>query len=275
MSWGEELWDRYDDVVSVVNHSTKELDTFYKGFLRERSKVEIEYGKQLRKLIKTYTPKTNKNLTDEESYQTHGFRLILEELGYQAGQHELIAESLGKTLIKDIEDRVSEVKKETGNLQREAKTLQRNLSNSYKALDDSKLKYQKSHIELEIAKNTYAKTEADGSVSRNEVEKMKTLTQKKTHNHDDCKGHYANQLIKTNELQQEHFYSLLPEVLNNIQSLSGGNCEFFKDLMSKCLKSEREVAPIIAKCQEAMEKAIEGVSSSKDCAIIIEKLRIL
>ena len=114
-------------------------------------------------------------------------RLILEELGYQAGQHELIAESLGKTLIKDIEDRVSEVKKETGNLQREAKTLQRNLSNSYKALDDSKLKYQKSHIELEIAKNTYAKTEADGSVSRNEVEKMKTLTQKKTHNHDDCK----------------------------------------------------------------------------------------
>ena len=37
------------------------------------------------------------------------------------------------------------------------------------------------------------------------------------------------------------------------------------------MKSEREVAPIIAKCQEAMEKAIEGVSSSKDCAIIIEK----
>eukprot|EP00091_Calanus_sinicus_P011888 TRINITY_DN26819_c0_g1_i1.p1 TRINITY_DN26819_c0_g1~~TRINITY_DN26819_c0_g1_i1.p1 ORF type:complete len:164 (-),score=33.29 TRINITY_DN26819_c0_g1_i1:189-680(-) len=102
---------------------------------------------------------------------------------------------------------------------------------------------------------------------------MKNLTQKKTHNHDDCKGHYANQLIKTNELQQEHFYSLLPGVLNNIQSLSGGNCEFFKNLMSKCLKSEREVDPIISKCQEAMEKAIESVNPSKDSAIIIEKLK--
>ena len=74
MSWGEELWDRYEDVVSVVNHGTRELDTFYKGFLKERSKVENEYAKNLRKLIKTYTPKAIKKPTDEESSQTHGFR---------------------------------------------------------------------------------------------------------------------------------------------------------------------------------------------------------
>jgi len=273
MSWGEELWDRYDDVVNVVNRSTKELETFYKGFLKERSKIETEYGKQLRKLIRIYTPKISKDALDEEPSLTHGFRVILEELGYQAGQHELIAESFGKTLTKEIDNRASEVKKETGKLKKEAETLQRNLRTSYKALDDTKLKYQKSHIELEVAKATFEKTEADGSVSRNEVEKMKNLTVKKTQQNDDCKGTYANQLIKTNELQQEHFYTLLPTVLNNFQGLSAGNCDFVKDLLNKCVKSEKDVAPIIVKCHEAMEKAMDEVDTAKDCSIIIDKLK--
>merc|ERR1719483_1841980 len=102
----------------MVNQGTRELDTFYKGFLKERSRVENEYAKQLRKLIKMYAPKTKKKTGDEESSQTQGFRLILEELGYQAGQHELIAESFGKTLTKEIDNRVSEVKTETGNLRK-------------------------------------------------------------------------------------------------------------------------------------------------------------
>eukprot|EP00092_Neocalanus_flemingeri_P012395 GFUD01013363.1.p1 GENE.GFUD01013363.1~~GFUD01013363.1.p1 ORF type:complete len:567 (-),score=164.04 GFUD01013363.1:214-1914(-) len=273
MSWGEELWDKYEDVVSLVSQGTRELDTFYKGFLKERSRIENEYAKHLRKMIRTYTPKTNKKATDEESTQTHGFRLILEELGYQAGQHELVADSFGKDYAKDIENRVNEVKKEMKKSRNEADTLQRNLNQSYKALDHSKLKYQKAHIELEITKATYEKTEVDGTVSRNEVDKMKAMYQKKIRDHDDGKGQYANQLMKTNEIQQEHFFTLLPCVLNNIQSLSVGNCDFFKELMSKCVKKEREIAPIVAKCHEEMEKVIEGVNSSKDCGMIVNKLK--
>ena len=100
---------------------------------------------------------------------------------------------------------------------------------------------------------------------------MKNLTVKKTQHNDDCKGTYANQLIKTNELQQEHFYNLLPTVLNNFQGLSAGNCHFVKDLLNKCVKSEKDVAPIIVKCHEAMEKAMDEVDTAKDCSIIIDK----
>ena len=74
MSWGEELWDRYDDVVNVVNHSTKDLETFYKAFLKERSKIETEYGKDLRRLIKKFNRKPPKATNEEESSQTKEFR---------------------------------------------------------------------------------------------------------------------------------------------------------------------------------------------------------
>ena len=74
MSWGEELWDRFDDVVNVVNHGTRELESFYKHFLKERSKIEKEYAHELRKLIKKYSAKANKNNGDDESTQNKGFR---------------------------------------------------------------------------------------------------------------------------------------------------------------------------------------------------------
>ena len=41
-------------------------------------------------------------------------RLLLCEVGYQAGQHELLSESLAKTIPAEIKTRVKEVNKEAG-----------------------------------------------------------------------------------------------------------------------------------------------------------------
>ena len=74
MNWGDELWDRYDSVVSQVSQSTRELDSWYGNFFKERSKIENEYARSLRKLIKTYSPKEKKKNREDESTQTSGFR---------------------------------------------------------------------------------------------------------------------------------------------------------------------------------------------------------
>jgi len=273
MSWGVELWDRYDSVVSQVSHSNKELDTWYGSFFKERSKIENEYARSLRKLIKTYMPKDKKKHNEDESTQTNGFRLILQELGYQAGQHELLADSYGKDCSKAIDERLKEVKNNMKNSKKEAETIEKNLGHSYKSLDNRKQKYQKAHMELEITMNTFKKTESDGTISRHEVDKMRTMTNKKTRESDDAKAQYAHQLIKTNESQQEYFYQLLPAVLNSLQSLAVGNCEFFKNLIQKCIKQEKDVAPIVAKCHEEMENLIGNINAKKDSEIVINRIK--
>lgn len=144
MNWGDELWDRYDSVVSQVSQSTRELDSWYGNFFKERSKIENEYARSLRKLIKTYTPKEKKKNREDESTQTSGFRLILQELGYQAGQHELLADSYGKDCSKAIDDRLKEVKNEMKKNKKEAESIEKNLSQSYKSLDSKKQKISKS-----------------------------------------------------------------------------------------------------------------------------------
>lgn len=140
MSWGDELWDRYDNVVSQVTQSTRELDSWYGNFFKERSKIENEYARSLRKLIKAYTPKDKKKNREDESTQTSGFRLILQELGYQSGQHELLADSYGKECSKAIEGRLKDVKNEMKKIKKEAETIEKNLGQSYKCLDSKNLK---------------------------------------------------------------------------------------------------------------------------------------
>ena len=74
-SWGSELWDQSDSLFREVARSTKELDTWYGTFFKERSKVEADYAKSLRKLIKNFSPKDKTKSQEDETSQQKGFRL--------------------------------------------------------------------------------------------------------------------------------------------------------------------------------------------------------
>ena len=58
MSWGAELWDKYEDLCRYSATSIDFLENSVADFIKERGKVEKEYAKNLRALVKKYTPKT-------------------------------------------------------------------------------------------------------------------------------------------------------------------------------------------------------------------------
>jgi len=273
MSWGDELWDKYDNVVVHVGQSTRELDTWYGSFFKERSKIENEYARSLRKLIKTYMPKEKKKNQDDDSTLKAKFRLILQELGYQAGQHELLADTYGKECSRAIEERLKDVKNEMKKLKKEADVIEKNLNQSYKLLDNKKQNYLKAHQELEVTINNFKKTEFDGTISRQDVDKMRAMSNKKTRESDDSKAQYAHQLIETNKIQYKYYYKLLPNLLNNLQSLDVGNCEFFKKTFNKCIEKEKDVNPIVTKCLEEMDNLIRDINADQDSELVIDRLK--
>ena len=90
--WGLDLWDRYEGAAREVSQGAKELESWYGGYLyctvlyctvlycryggylRDRAKVETEYAKALRKLVKNYTIKEKHRHEEDESTQAKGFR---------------------------------------------------------------------------------------------------------------------------------------------------------------------------------------------------------
>ena len=57
MSWGIELWDKYEDLCSHTNNGVDFLEKSVAEFIKERGRVEKLHAKNLRDLVKRFMPK--------------------------------------------------------------------------------------------------------------------------------------------------------------------------------------------------------------------------
>ena len=76
--WGDELWDRYPSVHSHVSSGCDELVSVLAKYVKERSVVENEYAKNIRKLVTKYTNKVEERNrdTEEETSYARAIRLV-------------------------------------------------------------------------------------------------------------------------------------------------------------------------------------------------------
>jgi hypothetical protein len=131
------------------------------------------------------------------------FRLFLQEMGYQAGQHEILSEKLTRELQEDLQEQTKELSEATKKNQKGAKKLSAGLDVVYKDLDKTRNKYQRSFLDWEDAKEEYIKATEEGILSRKEIAKLKSLSDSRNAQCEDYKGAYASQLMKTNKAQAE------------------------------------------------------------------------
>ena len=125
--------------------------------------------------------------------------MILEELGYQAGQHELLAQTYSSDCSRIIEDHLKTVKTQTKKIKKEAEEIENRMKQVYKQLDKKKVNYAEAHSELE---NLKIPTENDEkNLSRLELDKKISVINKRTRLLDDAKAQYAHQLLTTNNAQ--------------------------------------------------------------------------
>ena len=63
MEWGTELWDKYGDLCNHTSNGIEFLDTQVASFVKERGRLESDYAKSLRALVKKFTPKESSTVT--------------------------------------------------------------------------------------------------------------------------------------------------------------------------------------------------------------------
>ena len=69
MSWGTELWDKYEDLCSHTNSGIDFLEKSVAEFIKERGRVEKLHAKNLRDLVKKFMPKGVGNPVTRKSTQ--------------------------------------------------------------------------------------------------------------------------------------------------------------------------------------------------------------
>jgi hypothetical protein len=114
--------------------------------------------------------------------------------------------------------------------------------------------------EQEKATAAYDKANLDGSVSRNELEKLRLHSSTKSSHCDTLKLKYASVLVKTNDFQNKYYYELLPEVLNQLQEVEKSRISLIRDSLTACVSKEKEVSPIISGCHDAIVQALVRIT---------------
>lgn len=163
------------------------------------------------RLVKNYQPK-KKEEEDYEFTSWQSFRNVLKEIGDLAGQREIVSETLQSQILQGITLLAKTLRDERKKCLTEGTNLTTNLTAQIAALDRAKKNYEKSFRDAEKALENYQKADADFNLSRAEVEKHKHTMTLKCQQSDDSKNEYANQLQKTNKLQQTHYETALPDV---------------------------------------------------------------
>lgn len=148
------------------------------------------------------------------------FRNVLKEIGDFAGQRELVAEALQSAVFNAITLLSKELRDDRKKALSEGIALTQNLSAQISALDRAKRNYEKAYRDSEKALDNYQRADADLNLSRAEVEKQRHNMTMKSQQSEDAKNEYANQLQKTNKLQQSHYETSLPDVSGFFFNLS-------------------------------------------------------
>ena len=216
-TWGRHLWDRTEEVFSQAGHQVGLLSGQYTKFYRELGEIEKDYAKSMRKLCNKFVTKQEPGT--QELSREKGFRMFLEEIGYKAGQHELLAELYCKSVPDDLKNKVKEETKNIDKLRKELKRSQEAIELVQKSHEKYKSKYQKNHQEALSAGRCWQKAEGDCSLSRKEVEKYRTFSVEKQKQCDESRRVLDQQREQLEQASSHHLQQTLPSVLDSLQQM--------------------------------------------------------
>ncbi|XP_059149210.1 formin-binding protein 1-like [Physella acuta] len=271
MSWGTELWDQWDNVSSLTQRGIDFCERF-NHFLKERTAVEMEYARNLKRLVKNFSPK--KKEEDEFSFTwSRAFLDMLKEVYDMAGQHEVIAENIQGTVNKNVSDLVQELKTDRKKNLQEGARLQDVLRQSVQSLEKTKRKYERSHFESEKALDNYRKADADINLSRAEVEKYRMTMNQKVQLNEECKSEYATQIQNYNHQQNEYYTMSMPQVFQLLQDMDEKRILKIQECILQCAEIEKNVIPIINTCIEGIARAAANIDPTQDSKSVIERYK--
>ncbi|XP_065821388.1 formin-binding protein 1 isoform X2 [Labrus bergylta] len=270
--------DQFDNLEKHTQWGIEYLEKYTK-FVKERSEIETSYAKQIRNLSKKYQPKKNSREEEESKYTfCRAFLTTLNELNDYAGQHEVIAENLTSQIISELSRYLAELKAERKSHFHDGRKAQQHVESSWKQLESSKRRFERDCKEADRAQQYFEKMDADINVTKADVEKRSShkARQQAQMRHQmaaDSKSDYSAYLQKFNQEQNEHYFTVIPNIFQKLQEMEEKRIERIGVCMKTFADVDRQVLPIVGKCLDGMTKAAESIEPKTDSQQVVESYK--
>uniref|UniRef100_A0A671X752 Formin binding protein 1 n=1 Tax=Sparus aurata TaxID=8175 RepID=A0A671X752_SPAAU len=260
------LQDQFDNLEKHTQWGIEYLEKYTK-FVKERSEIETNYAKQIRNLSKKYQPKKNSREEEESKYTfCRAFLTTLNELNDYAGQHEVIAENLTSQIITELSRYLQDLKSER-------KSVKLYIVSCLKMTDSLTDQFERDCKEADRAQQYFEKMDADINVTKADVEKARQQAQMRHQMAADSKGDYSSYLQKFNQEQNEHYFTVIPNIFQKLQDMEEKRIERLGVCMKTFADVDRQVLPIVGKCLDGMTKAAESIEPKTDSQQVVESYK--
>ncbi|KAM4528044.1 formin-binding protein 1 isoform 1-T1 [Odontesthes bonariensis] len=270
--------DQFDNLEKHTQWGIEFVEKYTK-FVKERSEIETSYAKQIRNLSKKYQPKKNSKEEEESKYTfCRAFLMTLNELNDYAGQHEVIAENLTTQIIAELTRYLQELKTERKSHFHDGRKAQQHVESSWKQLESCKRRFERECKEADRAQQYFEKMDADINVTKADVEKRSShkarqQAQMRQQMAADSKGDYSSYLQKFNQEQNDHYYTIIPNIFQKLQDMEEKRIERVGLCMKTFAEVDRQVLPIVGKCLDGMTKAAESIEPKADSKQVVESYK--
>ncbi|XP_040914210.1 formin-binding protein 1 isoform X4 [Toxotes jaculatrix] len=265
--------DQFDNLEKHTQWGIEFVEKYTK-FVKERSEIEINYAKQIRNLSKKYQPKKNSREEEESKYTfCRSFLITLNELNDYAGQHEVIAENLTSQIITELSRYLQELKTERKSHFHDGRKAQQHIESSWKQLESCKRRFERDCKEADRAQQYFEKMDADINVTKADVEKARQQAQMRHQMAADSKSDYSSYLQKFNQEQNDHYYTIIPNIFQKLQDMEERRIERIGVCMKTFADVDRQVLPIVGKCLDGMTKAAESIEPKTDSKQVVESYK--
>lgn len=174
-TWGTELWDKTD---TIIKHTHLNVESFDKcaAMLKERMRIEQDYSKALRRLVKQFASKKK----DDDQQQQHqhlaysfqrSLKCFLERTEHIASIKDNMVENISCKVVKEMQKISQEAKTERKKSLHKLSESRLQLEQQFKALTSAKKKYDQASEESHHALKVYEA--ADQSLDQTRVQILK------------------------------------------------------------------------------------------------------
>ncbi|XP_034457308.1 formin-binding protein 1 homolog isoform X34 [Hippoglossus hippoglossus] len=265
--------DQFDNLEKHTQWGIEFVEKYTK-FVKERSEIETNYAKQIRNLSKKYQPKKNSREEEESKFTfCRAFLTTLNELNDYAGQHEVISENLTSQIITELSRYLQELKSERKAHFHDGRKAQQHVESSWKQLESCKRRFERDCKEADRAQQYFERMDADINVTKADVEKARQQAQMRHQMAADSKSDYSSYLQKFNQEQNDHYYTIIPNIFQKLQDMEEKRIERLGVCMKTFADVDRQVLPIVGKCLDGMTKSADSIEPKTDSQQVVESYK--
>ncbi|KAI9088195.1 hypothetical protein DFS34DRAFT_469204 [Phlyctochytrium arcticum] len=218
--FGRTLWDQWENIEHYSKMGTQSLERMNE-FLKRRAEIELDYAKQLNKLVKAQREEANSAAAHKglgvavmSGTCSQSWMQILTMTEYTASFHTSLSEQLDGELRKSIKVQIKDNEKLFKLLFDDVRKAVAEYRKVVENLEKMRQKYDKATRDMDVARQAYESANQDMNKTAKDIEKLRNDAEKKAIFAKECADAYQECINQTNAAKDKFYMETLPNMLD-------------------------------------------------------------